>query len=358
MQKAESVAFPQRFDKRIPEALTMSRDPFSNSYSRLRKESMQKATNGPAPQPTRTQKFLEYILFAVFGSTIALAAVAIYATSRPEHQRVPNLVASGVESNRVNVLMIGTTTRKGDSGADVVAIESLTMLSVQPTSGRAVLISIPRDLWIRVGRYGTRPLHAAHMVGDASGYPGAGVGLTIDTVQSVLGQPVHAFARYDLRDLQKTVDAMEGIDVDVQRGVFEYRAKLRFNRGKHHLNGLKAVKYAHSPYVAGQARDRFARESRQQQVLAAVLDKAIREGELEQLGSSFGPKTATNLDRDDIGLLSDALRRGGSPQTVTFEPYMNVIDVTSVAYKGKAVTPREGDFGSLQRVAGSVFARM
>lgn len=335
----------------------MSPDPFSNSYSRLPADAMQRAAGSP-PRPTRCQKILEFVLFTIFGATIALAAVALYATSRPEHLRVPNNVAAGIEANRVNVLLIGTTNRKGNSGADVVAIEALTMLSVQPTTGRTVLISIPRDLYIRVGRYGTRPLHAAHMVGDASGYPGAGVGLTIDTVESVLGQPVHAYARYELQDLRRTVEALNGVDVDVHRGVYEYRMKLRFQRGRQHLNGLRAVKYAHSPYVVGQARDRFEREARQQQILAAVLDKAVREGDEAALAKSLGPKAATNLDRDEITMLTDALRRGGAPQTVTFAPYVNVIDVTSVAYKGKAVTPREGDFGSLQRVVGSVFARM
>ena len=335
----------------------MSRDPFSSSYSRLPADTMRGAA-GSAPRATRTQRFLEYLLFAVFGSTIALAGVALYATSRPEHQRVPNHVAAGIEANRVNVLLIGTTNRRGNSGADVVAIEALTMLSIQPTTGRTVLISIPRDLYIRVGRYGTRPLHAAHMVGDASGYPGAGVGLTVDTVESVLGQPVHAYARYDLSDLRQTVDALKGVDIDVHRGVYEYRTKLRFPRGQQHLNGVRAVKYAHSPYVVGQARDRFEREARQQQILAAVLDKLVREGDFAALASSLSEKAATNLGRDEIASLTEALRRGGSPQTVTFAPYVNVIDVTSVAYKGKAVTPREGDLGSLQRVASSVFARM
>lgn len=335
----------------------MSSDLLSNSYSRFPVGSVHRPVHGPAPQPTRSQKILEYVLFVVFGSTIALAAVALYATSRPEHQRVPNHVAAGVEANRVNVLLIGTTTRQAN-GTQSVVIESLTMLSVQPTTGRTVLISIPRDLWIRVGRHGTRPLHAAHMVGDSSGYPGAGVGLTVDTVESVLGQTVHGYAKYDLRDLQKTVDALGGVDVDVSHGVFEYRSRLRFPRGKQHLNGARAVKYAHSPYVAGQARDRFAKEARQQQILAAVLDRAVQDDDLSLLAKSLGDKSATNLSREQIAMLTESLRRGGAPQMVTFAPYVNVIDVTSIAYKGKAVTPRGGDFGSLQRAAGSVFARM
>lgn len=335
----------------------MSTDPFNNSNSRLRSDAIARAVAVPPARATRSQKIVEYILFIVFGSTVALAGVALYATNRPEHLRVPNHVAAGVEANRVNVLLIGTTSRPGN-GAELVSIESLTMLSVQPTTGRTVLISIPRDLWIRVGRYGTRPLHAAHLVGDSSGYPGAGAGLTVDTVEKVLGQPVHGYARLDLGDFQRTIDALGGVNVDVKRGVFEYDSKLRFQRGEQHLDGLRAVKYAHSPYVAGEAKDRFAKEARQQQVLAAALAKAVRNGNANVFRKALGDNSATNLSASQIAMLRDALNRGGKPQTITFAPYVSVVDVTSVAYRGTAVTPRGGDFAVLQRAAGSVFARM
>lgn len=328
----------------------MSSDPFSNSHSRLSADSMRRAAAPrSAAQPTRTQKALEYLLFGVFGSTIALAGVALYATSQPEHLRVPNRVAAGVQANRVNVLLIGTTSRRGN-GAELVSIESLTMLSVQPTTGRTVLMSIPRDLWIKVGRYGTRPLHAAHIVGDASGYPGAGAGLTVDTVEKVLSQPVHAFVRMDLGDLRQTIDQLGGVDVEVGRGVYEYSSKLRFPRGEQRLDGLRAVKYAHSPYVAGEARDRFAKEARQRQVLAAMGS--------ELFAVVPGKRSSTNLSSADIAMLRAAVTRGGEPQLMTFAPFVSVIDVTGVAYKGEAVAPNGGDFGALQRAASSVFARM
>jgi LCP family protein required for cell wall assembly len=334
-----------------------SSEAFSISYSRLPAASMHRAAtaNRPAPQATRTQRVLECLLFLVFGSTIALAGVALYATNRPEHLLVPNNVAAGVKANRVNVLLIGTSTRHGQAG-ESVSIQSLTMLSVQPSTGRAVLMSVPRDLWIRVGRHGTRPLHTAYAVGDSSGYPGAGAGLTVDTVQEVLGQPIHGYARLELSDLQKTIDALGGVNVNVARGVFEYRSNIRYPRGTQRLDGMRAVKYAHSPYFTGEARDRFAKEARQQQVLSALLVKAVSTGDNKAF--VLRENSGTNLTIEQIKMLSDALRRGGAPQTMTFAPYVDVIDVSSVAYRGEAVTPRGGDFASLQRVAGSVFARM
>lgn len=335
----------------------MSHEVFSSSFSRLPRNYVPQASR-PAAKPSRSQKIIEYSLFAVFGTTIALAGVALYATNRPEHQRVPNHVAAGVDENRVNVLLIGTTNRRSAAGTDVIATQSLTMLSVQPSTGRAALVSIPPDLYMKVGRYGTRPLRAAHEVGDASGYPGAGPGLTVDTVQAALGQPIHAYARYDLGDLQKTVDALGGVDINVKNGVYEYRSKLRFTRGAHHLDGVRALRYAHSPYVPVGARDRFAREARQQEILLAILNEVEDREDLRALQSVFGASSTTNLTYDQLILLRDSLRRSDAVQTVSFKPYVDVIDVTSVAYRGEVVTPHGGDFAAVRQVAGAVFARM
>jgi LCP family protein required for cell wall assembly len=330
----------------------MSADTFSNSYSR-RPAGLTVPRPAPAARATRGQRILEYVLFVVFGSTIALATFALYATNTPEHNAVPNLVDAGLRSNRVNLLLMATTTRNTASGS-AINTQSLMMLSVQPSTGRAVLISIPADLWVKVGHYGTRPLRSAHTVGDASGYPGAGAGLTIDTVEKVLGQPIHAYGRIDHGDLRRTIDQLGGVDVVAKRGVFEYRNKLRFQPGAHHLDGLRALRYAHSPYVTGPAAERFAREERQQQVVRAAIEKIVRRNDVEALETLFSDKSSTNLTSDQIATLHAALRRGGEMRTVSFAPYMNVVEVTGVAYRGKAVTPRSGNFSTVQSIASTL----
>ncbi len=318
-----------------------------SSYSRIKLSDLPRAPKTPA-KPTGIQKAIEWSLFFVFGFTIALAGVALYAVNRPGHRAVPNRMSEGIASDRVNLLLIGSSLRDTD-----VRIESLMLLSIQPSTGRSALMSIPVDLWVPIGRGGQRPLRAAHSVGDANGYPGGGTGLTVDTVERIIDVPIHGYARFSIGDIQRLVDSLGGINVDVKRGVYEYRAKLRFRPGAQHLNGARAMRYAYSGAVAGlAAANRFAREERQQDVILAALSKAIETRKnVESLQTAFGALTATNLSSSNIDLLARALRRDDRIRRISFEPYLDSFDVTSVAYQGEAVRPRSGNFAALHIVA-------
>jgi LCP family protein required for cell wall assembly len=323
-----------------------------SSYSRFKRADLPISPKA-RPRPTGVQKVLELGLFAVFGCTIALAGVALYATNRPEHRLVPNRVSTGIAADRVNVLLIGSSLVKRAGGENDIRIESLMLLSIQPSTGRAAMMSVPADLWTKVGRYGQRPLRTAHQVGDAGGYPGGGTGLTVDTVESIIDEPVHAYARFSIQDVARLVDALGGVDVEIKQGVYEYRSKFRFKRGVEHFDGRHATRYAYSGYIAGiPAANRFAREERQQDVVLAALSKAMKtKGNLDVLQPALGELAATNLEPADTDMLATALRRRDDVRRISFAPYLDAFNVKSAAYQGEAVRPRSGDFTTLQKIA-------
>lgn len=310
------------------------------------------------PKATRGQKAIEVTLFAVFGFTIALAGVALYATNRPEHNQVPNRVAAGISADRVNILLIGASLRTNKAGGMQVQPESLMLLSIQPSTGRTALTSIPTDLWVKVGRYGQRPLRAAYQVGDASGYPGAGNGLLIDTLETIIDEPIHGFARLSIGDVSRVVDQIGGIEVDVKRGVYEARGdRHRFRRGHQRLNGIGAMHYAYSGSLVGFAADRFEREQRQREVALSTLTKLLSSrNEVSRLATVLGSVAQTNLTANEIRTLATAARRSDGIRVVTFRPLLDTVDVTSVAYRGEAVQPRGGDFASVRKLTDTVFS--
>jgi LCP family protein required for cell wall assembly len=327
-----------------------------SSYSRL---PAGKSAGLPksAPKPTRGQKAMEVTLFAVFGLTIVLAGVALYATNRPEHNRIPNRVESGLRADRVNILLIGASLRTGTPTTSNIKPEALMLLSVQPSTGRTALTSIPVDLWVKVGRYGRRPLRAAYALGDSSGYPGAGTGLTIDTVERIIDEPIHAYARLSIGDVSRVVDTLGGVQVDVKRGVYEVRGdRHRFRRGQQRLNGTAAMHYAFSGAVAGFAADPLEREQRQREVFVAGLNRILHsDASLDDLAEALGPVAATNLRAEHIQMLASAARRTEAIRVVTFKPYLDTVDISSVAYRGEAVSPRSGDFVTLRKLTDAVF---
>lgn len=333
-----------------------------SSYSRLPAGMTGRASSRenkkPGPRATRGQKVVEMALFAVFGFTIVLAGVALYATNRPEHQLVPNHVAQGLKADRVNILLIGASLQTDSQpGTTDIRTESLMLLSVQPSTGRTALTSIPVDLWVKVGRYGQRPLRAAYAVGESSGYPGAGTGLTIDTIETIIDEPIHGYARVSIGDISRVVDAIGGVEVDVKRGVYEIRGdKHRFRRGQQKMNGLAAMHYAFAGRVAGMAADRFEREQRQREITLAMLSKIlVANGDVTRLGPLFGSVAATNLTAEQIRTLARTARQGGEIRVVTLKPYLDTVDVTSVAYKGEALSPRSGNFADVRQLTDAVF---
>ena len=320
----------------------------SPAYSRLDPAFARHFPNISA-KPTRTQSAVELTLFAVFGISIVLALIALYAMYSPEHRLVPNRFAEGVTAGRVNVLIIATS----PSGRSV-STQSLTLLSLQPgkQQSQAAMISLPRDLWVRVGHYGSHRLASAFNIGESSGYPGEGPGLVSDTVENVIGQPVHAYVRVDVSDLRSTIDALGGIDVVVPHDFYERAKKDRFKSGPLHLNGERAVRYAQSTAVTGPQGTRHARELRQQQVIATVVQKlanAAPQVRARLSGSS------TNLTPEQVDLICSQV--GSAPiRNVTMEPLVARFEVQSIFDAGEAVRTRTGDFSKVQELARNVFA--
>jgi LCP family protein required for cell wall assembly len=319
-------------------------------YRRLSPEIAQQLGRSQA-KATRAQSALEYTLFVFFGLTIVIAAVALIITNTSAHKRVPNRVAAGMKADRVNIVLMETV---ANTRTNAPHAHALLLLSVKPSTGETALASIPRDLWVRLGNYGTRRLSAAPAVGRATGYPGEGAGLTADTISEIIGEPVHAYVRLDIGQLIAAIDAVGGIDVDVKQPFYEYRTKQRFRRGMHHFDGKTAFRYASSHAVMGPANDRFAREARQQQVIAALLARLSDPAIAARLETNV-PAGATNLTSDQVGWVAQQVARR-EPRTLTLAPYFEEVSISTVTESGEVVQPRGGDFRTLQRFVENIFA--
>jgi LCP family protein required for cell wall assembly len=311
------------------------------------------------PAPTKVQSAVEISLFAVFGISLIVAAIAFIAINSPSHRNVPNSVAAGLAAGRVNILLIGMTKVPPPEGdGKEMMTDSMTMLSVQPGTHQVAMIAIPPDLWLRIGRFGMHRLGSSQALGESSGYPGEGPGLAIDTIAAATGQPVHGFLRMDDTALQSTIDALGGVDVAVRNPFSERRAHKIFTPGTTHLDGANALLFT-SAYVGGPEGERFAREARQQQVLAAVIEKMSR-GTADLRARAIVPAastmTATNLTREQIDQLFGALRGQASIRYASLQPFVDTIEVQSFSeHEGNALKPRGDDFKSIKALAGGVF---
>ena len=232
----------------------------------------------------------------------------------PEPSEQPEVAAG----ERVNVLVIGIDEAPG---RQTLLTDTMIVLSFDPDSAEAAMISIPRDLWgapMQGGGTYEAKLNSllAAATYDSATYPLGGVGTLKATVAELLGIPIHYFAAINLLGFKQAIDVIGGVDVHVERGVhdplyadeFGERVGFSIEPGTHHLDGRTALAYVRSRFGAGD--NDFTRAARQQQVLAAIYEKlspqnllVVLPGLLDALGDTL----ATDIPSDRIPELVQAI---------------------------------------------------
>ncbi len=114
---------------------------------------------------------------------------------------------------RVNILVMGIDARPGEEGP--WRTDTMMVLTVDPLTLSAGMLSIPRDLWVPIPGYGEGRINTANYLGDAYDYPGGGPALAARTVQYNLGVPIHHYVRVDFSAFVHLVDLIGGIDIYV-----------------------------------------------------------------------------------------------------------------------------------------------
>ena len=316
------------------------------------------------PKPRKKSRAVEWILFGIFGVLLVLGGIALYAYFTPSYSRVPNTIADGWKADRINLLVIGVAgDRRLNAGNDLA--DSILLVSLKPSTKQAALVSLPRDLYVPIKRFGVHRLNAAHDIGGKMGYPGEGPGLLIDTVKDVTGLPIHAFVRIDFNAFEKLIDELGGVDIYVYRPFHDFLFNDEFKQGWQHMNGERALRYARYRYVHGAEGNNFARELRQQQVVTAVRDK-VRNLNAQQalrlvagLGS-VSKYTTTNLTTPQMIQLYQAFHdiKPGNVRHVSLAPLTQIFNVTDPNDPGEAVRPASGNFAQIQGLLSNVFSDM
>jgi LCP family protein required for cell wall assembly len=111
-------------------------------------------------------------------------------------------------------------------------------------------------------------------------FPEGGTRALEDAIGTLLGIPIHYYAKVDLAGFVEMVDAVGGVDINVERpladpnyGGFGVGPGWSIDAGRHHLDGPDALAYARIRKAAGESD--FTRAARQQQVLVAIRNSAV-----------------------------------------------------------------------------------
>ncbi|MGF1505352.1 MAG: LCP family protein [Anaerolineae bacterium] len=182
---------------------------------------------------------------------------------------------------RVTVLVMGIDGREIETGP--ARTDTMILVTIDPVSRRAGMISIPRDLWVQIPDYNSFDrINTAYFRGEADNYPGGGGPiLAMRTVQqSVVGRPVPYYATINFQAFEDVVDEIGCIPITVPETIVdeEYPDEAYgydpfiIEQGEHCLDGETLLKYARTRATYGADFDRAAR---QQQVIYAIRDHVL-----------------------------------------------------------------------------------
>ncbi len=204
-------------------------------------------------------------------------------TGKPVVAEIPDW--NGLE--RVTILVLGIDERTQETGP--FRTDTMIVLTLDPASKTAGMLSIPRDLWVPIPAMDTEgKINTANFLGDAYNYPGGGPALAMETVRENLGIPIDYYVRVNFTAFEKVIDAIGGVEICVPEAINdpEYPAfdnygydPLYIKAGCQMMDGALALKYARTRHTGTD----FDRARRQQQVILAVRDKVIKQNLLPQL---------------------------------------------------------------------------
>jgi LCP family protein required for cell wall assembly len=184
-------------------------------------------------------------------------------------------------ATRVNFLVMGLDYRDWSSGQGPPRTDTMILLTVDPISKSAGMLSIPRDLWVNIPGFKYGKINTAYQLGEAYKLPGGGPGLAMKTVEGLLGIPIQYYGQIDFSAFVKFVDLIGGVRVNIAEPIKidiigadnkDIPVK-KLQPGWQRLPGIWALGYARARNTPG---GDFDRAKRQQEVILSIRDRILK----------------------------------------------------------------------------------
>lgn len=206
--------------------------------------------------------------------------------------------------------------------------DTMMLLAVNPTTGQAGLVSIPRDTEVNLPQAGgLAKINDANFVGGPT--------LAVKTVEQTLNVPVDFYAETTMANFAQIIDTIGGLDVYVPypmnygtaTGPYSY-LNIHLTQGMHHLNGYQVLQFVR---FRNEALGDIGRIQQQQYIVRLILQKLLTPSELPHLPRVLSllrqDLNHTNLSDTELAALAVLARKihlsdiryatlPGDPQTI------------------------------------------
>lgn len=263
------------------------------------------------------------------------------------------------KDKRWDILLLGNRGDTAPSGG--VLTDSIMVVSYEKDTNKAVIFSLPRDLWVEIPDCGYQKLNYAYAAGfNSTGDSRKGIKVAKETIKNITGLDIDFVVVVDVEALKEVVDAVGGITVYEDKWFYEnfYGHTVQISPGENYLNGDEVL-----GYVGMRKYDSdFERMKRQQKVLLALKDKIFsiesvsRPDRLWQIFNVAEKHIRTDLNISQIRYL---IQNFSKFEVDSIEQI--VFDTTNYLYQSYStggayiLLPKSGDFSEIQKVFKNVF---
>jgi len=175
---------------------------------------------------------------------------------------------------RINVLIMGLDIR--DQETDAPRTDSMILFTMDPLNNTAGMISIPRDLWVKIPNADYAKINTAYRVGEVKQLPGGGPENARKAVENLLGVPIQYYAQIDFKAFVKFIDDIKGVKLDIKEpidlDILYTKDVVHLEPGIVTLPGDLALAYVRNRHTA---MGDFDRAKRQQEVILAIRDRIV-----------------------------------------------------------------------------------
>lgn len=214
----------------------------------------------------------------------------------------------------LNLLLLGSDQRPNEPNwrTDVMMI-----VAIDLAQQRVGVISIPRDLFLdEIPNHQANRINVVDYLGEQDEPNGGGPKLLSAILAERMAVRIDAFVRFDFASFSKIIDAIGGIDVEVDCTYADSMAGLYLTPGQYTMDGALALKYVRSRYTTSD----LDRARRQQQVIWAVRQSIANKNLLPRIPAIYAAVadavetdidlvTAVRLIRFALGLEPDRVYR-------------------------------------------------
>lgn len=209
------------------------------------------------------------------------------------------------ESNAFYMLILGSDAREGDTASR----SDVTMLvRIDSETSTVDLVSIPRDTMVTIPGQGTQKINAAYSFGGAAG--------AVQTVGEFAGVPITHYAEVHFQELERVVDMLGGVWVNVPESFDAGNGGMSFSAGEQRLTGAQALAFARERYnVSG---GDFGRAQAQRLIVQAIVQQVLSASpaQLPGIVGNLATCVSTDLSVGDLVAMAQQFQAAGGAPTI------------------------------------------